>query len=231
MGIKDLFSHRDRSSDDAATQGVPRGDEAGASTTQFDDGQGTVGLGDRLGGGAPDTNQGKAEPMPPTPGSTDPVGTGPHTDAPSVPELGDMSAGHALGQVASPTVLSTHAPVPGLTFDDGGAQVQAPGSVPADDRLPADVRAGSGPGRPAQHTTGTAQRAPGQQGSTPDGESIDSDTTVGAARMEPAGGPDTAPPAHAYPGDSQGVNVPHEQPMPGTSEEQGIVHGIKDPTR
>lgn len=84
---------------------------------------------------------------------------------------------------------------------------------------------------PESQTTGTAHRAPGQQGETPDGESVESDVDAGAARMAPGGGPDQTPPAQSYPGDSRGVNVPHEQPMEGTSEEQGIVHGVKDPAR
>ena len=216
-------------------QDVPRGDEPGASTTQYDDGKGTVGLADRIGGGAPDTNQAKAEPMPPTPGHADPVGTGPHTDPPSVPELGDMSAGMAGGQVASPTVLGTEKTVAGETLDDGSAHGGHPGTVPAEDRAVTGTTSstgrGTGPEMPESQTTGTAHRAPGLQGETPDGESIESDTDVGAARMAPGGAPDRTGPPVDYPGDSQGVNVPHELAAPGTSQESGIAHGIKDPAR
>ncbi len=211
---------------------VPSGDEPGASTTPYDDGKGTIGLQDRLGGAAPDTNQGKTEPMPPTPGHADPVGTAPHTDPPQVPELGDMSAGMAGAQVASPTVLSTLQVAPGETLSSPDGP-RSSGTVPAEDRprvgTSASTGSGSGPGMPESQTTGTARRAPGQQGEVPDGESVESDTAAGAARMAPGGGPDQTPPAQSSPGDSQGVNVPHEQPMEGTSQEQGIVHGVKDP--
>ncbi|MCU1691500.1 MAG: hypothetical protein JWM64_591 [Frankiales bacterium] len=230
MGIKDLFSHGSSDAD-----GVPSGEEPGASTTQYDDGKGTIGLADRRGDGAPDTNQGKAEPMPPTPAQGDPSGTGPHTEPPAVPDLDTMSAGMAGAQVASPTVLPTRPVVPGATFDDGGAHGGHPGTVPAEDRphpgTSSSTGSGSGPEMPESQTTGTAHRAPGLQGETPDGESVESGTTVGAARMAPGGAPDQTPPAQSYPGDSQGVNVPHEQPMEGTSEEQSIVHGVKDPAR
>ena len=236
MGIKDLFGHGsgDSAQEDAPDQRVPRGDEPGASASQYDDGKGTVGLGDRLGGAAPDTNQATAEPMPPTPGHGDPSGTGPHGTPPEVPELGDMNAGMALSQVASPTVLPTRTTAPGRTLD-GAARDGEPGTTPPPERPTSGESSSTGGGRgldaPASQTSGTAHRAPGQQGEVPDGESLESDTAAGAARMAPGGGPDQTPPAHSYPGDSQGVNVPHEQPMEGTSQEQGIVHGIKDPTR
>ncbi|MCW2607940.1 MAG: hypothetical protein JWO60_2633 [Frankiales bacterium] len=213
---------------------VPSGDEPGASTTQFDDGKGTIGLADRLGDGAPDTNQGKAEPMPPTPGHGDPSGTGPHTDPPQVPELGDMSAGRALSQVASPTVLSTPHVAPGLSAPTPTPPSE--GTVPAEDRpgtgTSSSTGDGSGPELPESQTTGTAHRAPGQQGETPDGESIESDTGAAAARMAPGGGPDQRPaPPAGQPGDGRGVPVLSETPADGTSEEQAIVQGVKDPAR
>lgn len=242
MGIKDLFTHRAKDDRPAADgpddlispDRLPRGDEPGASTTPSDDGRGTIGLGDRLGGAAPDTNQGKTEPMPPTPGHSDPSGAAPHTDPPEVPELGDMSAGRAMAQVASPTVLATPHTAPGRTLD-GGAAAGHPGTVPAEDRprpgTSSSTGSGAGPDQPVQRTTGVASRAPGSLGSTPDGEALETDTTVGAARMAPGGAPDRTPPAQDYPGDSQGVNVPHEIAAEGTSEEQGIAHGVKDPAR
>jgi hypothetical protein len=242
MGIKDLFTHRGRDDDGAGSdpagpggQRLPQGDEPGASTTPSDDGRGTIGLGDRIGGAAPDTNQGKTEPMPPTPGHADPAGAGPHTDPPEVPELGDMSAGRAMAQVASPTVLATPHTAPERTLDDGAAHGGHPGTVPAEDRphlgTSSSTGSGAGPDQPESRTTGVASRAPGSLGSTPDGESVESDTTVGAARMAPGGAPDQTAPAEDYPGDSQGVNVPHEIAAEGTSQEQGIAHGVKDPAR
>ncbi|MDP9433687.1 MAG: hypothetical protein M3P93_00185 [Actinomycetota bacterium] len=256
MGIKDLFTRGSSGSDDAGdgtedsagssptAQQPPRGDEPGASTTPTDDGRGTIGLGDRIGGAAPDTNQGKTEPMPPTPGHADPAGTGPHTNPPQVPELGDMNVGAATAQIASPTQLASAGdpsrtggaqggvePVPTSAGSPSGA-VQA-GTVPADDRphpgTSSSTGLGSGPEMPEQASTGVAHRAPGLQGETPEGESVESDTAVGAARMAPGAAPDRTRPPVAYPGDSQGVNVPHEIDAAGTSEEQGIVHGVKDP--
>ncbi|MCU1693529.1 MAG: hypothetical protein JWM64_2620, partial [Frankiales bacterium] len=207
MGIFSRGSSSDSSSDSSGA--VPHGDEPGASTTQFDDGEGTVGLGDRLGGGAPDTNQGKAEPMPPTPGHGDPVGTAPHTDPPEVPELGDMIAGRAMSQVASPTVLGTTQTVLGATLDDGSRHGGHPGTVPAEDRpqtgASSSTGRGAGPEMPESQSTGTAHRAPGLQGETPDGESIESDTVAGAARMAPGGAPDRTAPPVDFPGDAQGV--------------------------
>lgn len=227
MGIKDLFTHgSDSSPEEPSGQQVPRGDEPGASASQYDDGKGTIGLGDRIGGAAPDTNQAEAEPMPPTPGHADPVGTGPHSTPPEVPELGDMNAGMALSQVASPTVLETGAVGPGRALPESAAPH---GSPAGQDRPARETPSGAEPGLSAGSSTGTAHRAPGLQGELPDGETVESDTTAGAARMAPGGGPDQTPPAQSYPGDSQGVNVPHEQPMEGTSQEQGIVHGVKDP--
>lgn len=230
MGIRDRFGHGsgDSSQEDAPDQHVPHGDEPGASASQYDDGKGTVGLADRLGGSAPDTNQAKAEPVPPTPGHADPTGTGPHSTPPEVPELGDMNAGMALSQVASPIVLEARTAAPGRTLDDAAAQEA---TASGQDRQTTAATSGTGLDLPASQSTGTAHRAPGQQGELPEGESVESDITAGAARMAPGGGPDQTMPAESYPGDSQGVNVPHEQPMEGTSQEQGIVHGVKDPAR
>lgn len=244
MGIRDLFSSRDRSDDrsggaSGSGQDLPRGDEPGASTTPSDDGRGTIGLGDRLGGAAPDTNQGKAEPMPPTPGHPDPVGTEPHTDPPSVPELGDMSAGMALSQVASPPELvgrrrrttaassGTHAPV---DVSPGRAGTDADRAGTGDAEVPAgSTGTAAGPGLVGSQTSGTARRANGQQGTTPEGEYLDSDLGLAAERMRPGGGPDQTGAPEVHPGDSQGVEVPHELVAEGTSEEQGVVHGVKDP--
>ncbi len=221
------------------SQQVPADDEPGGESTPLDtEGAGPVGLEDRMRTdekGSPATNQAKAEPMPPTPGHADPAGTGPHTNPPAVPELGEMSAGMAMAQVASPPVLPPRPVETARTLDDGSAHGGDPGTVPALDRphLGTSTSTGSaaGPELPESQTTGTAHRAVGQQGETPDGESVESDTAVGAARMAPGGGPDRTAPPQDFPGDSRGVNVPHEQAAPGTSEEQGIVHGVKDPAR
>ncbi len=84
---------------------------------------------------------------------------------------------------------------------------------------------------PESQSTGTAHRAPGLQGETPDGESVESDTTAGAARMAPGGAPDRSAPPTDAPGDAQGVPVLSETAAQGTSEESGTAQGIKDPAR
>lgn len=213
MGIKDLFSRQSKADGDDSPQDqrVPSGDEPGASSTQYDDGEGTIGLKDRLGGAAPAANQAKAEPMPPTASHTDPAGAGPHTTPPQVPDLDDMGAGGADAQVASPTQLAA------------AVSPASPNAAPAGLATPSPS-AGSG-----SAPSGTAHRAPGLQGEVPAGESLDSDTSLGATRMEPGRAPDrTSNPVEA-PGDTQGVSMPHGIDAPGTSEEQGIAHGVKDP--
>ena len=65
------------------------------------------------------------------------------------------------------------------------------GSGPDEDRPSADPTTSTGrapgPDAPAQQTSGTAHRAPGQQGSTPDGEAVETDVQGGAGAARPAG--------------------------------------------
>ena len=49
---------------------MPTGERPSAGCTPADEGDGTVGLADRTGGGAPAANQTKGEPLPPAPGYT-----------------------------------------------------------------------------------------------------------------------------------------------------------------
>ncbi len=95
----DVTDHSHGSSDPA--------DGGDVSSPQDTRGEGTVSLEDRTepgGQGSPDTNQSKSEPMPPTPGHADPdSSSGPHTEPPSVPDLGSMNAGAANSQVARPS--------------------------------------------------------------------------------------------------------------------------------
>lgn len=79
---------------------LPHGDEPGADSTPYADGEGTVGLADRLGKGAPDTNQGKVEPVPPTPNHTDPESSGGGVTAEGL-DLDDMSLGAGDAQLPS----------------------------------------------------------------------------------------------------------------------------------
>ena len=90
MGI---FSRRkDHDSEDGGT-----GDGTGTDTGQVSQpqGDGPVTLSDRTqpgGEGSPDTNQGKTEPMSPTPDHPEPL---------AVPDLDDMSVGAAAAQLPS----------------------------------------------------------------------------------------------------------------------------------
>jgi len=79
---------------------LPHGDEPGAGSTPNDDGEGTVGLADRLDDGAPAANQGKVEPVPPTPAHTDPEASSGGLTAEGL-DLDAMSMGSAAGQLPS----------------------------------------------------------------------------------------------------------------------------------
>jgi len=79
---------------------LPHGDEPGAGSTPNDDGEGTVGLADRLDDGAPAANQGKVEPVPPTPAHTDPEPSSGGLTAEGL-DLDAMSMGSAAGQLPS----------------------------------------------------------------------------------------------------------------------------------
>lgn len=235
-------------------QKVPHGDEPGASDEPYADGQGTVTLPDRFGTGAPDTNQGRTEPMPPQPGGNDPAvvnrqSSGGPTSPPAAPTLDQMDVGTANPDIAHPDALPAHPPTgptgqartgtqgpaatPGVVPIVGEApRAAAAGTVPAADRprpgTSSSTGRGSGPALPQSSSTGTAHRAPGLQGATPSGEAVESDLDAGAARMrrDPAPHDRSSEP----PGTSGGVPVPGTEPMPGTSEQLTGVQGLKDPT-
>jgi hypothetical protein len=97
------------------------------------------------------------------------------------PELGDMNVGATDPQAPSHPALTT--------------PVAAPTAAPAAEPSTPD---------------GTAQRAPGSLGSTPSGESVETDVAASAAAMS-AG-------ADAEAGDA-----------PGSSEEQDVVQGARTP--
>lgn len=223
MGLKDVFR---RSSDTAGSgQAAPdRDDEPGSVSSQLDvEGRGPVTLDERTkpgGQASPDTNQGKAEPMPATPGEPDPSAEF------EPPSLDEMNVGGSDAQVPShPGARLRDAPV----ATHHAPRVEA-GVAPDQDRGSSDpdstTKLPEGPERPAQATEGTAQRAPGSQGVSP--EQQETDVQTGAANMRPGGGPD-ARPAPVQAGDSRPVPVPHEDPMPGTSEESAIAQGVRTP--
>ena len=216
----------DTSASHSAGQAAPDSDaEPGSVSSQLDvEGRGPVTLEDRTkpgGQASPDTNQGKAEPMPATPGEADPTAPLPP------PELGDIHVGAADPQTPSHTAARDRdVSLAGGTLYAGPVNT---GVAPDDDRPALDRTSSTGtsggPERPAQKTVGTAQRQPGSLGDSP--EEQETDVEAGAARMVPGAPPASSAPPTAQPGDSQDVAVPHDLPMEGTSETQSIVHGIR----
>lgn len=219
MGLKDVFSRHKKSDDDVAEQG---GDVSSPLDTR---GEGPVTLDERTepgGQGSPDTNQGKAEPGIPPRGS----GT-----APEAPPLEEMSVGSADPQSpehpAARGTASSGAPAPDASPFDAPTDLSGPGSDPDRQRPEVDTETSTGrdkgPETPHQATSGTAQRAPGHDGSTPDGETIETDVEASAAAMVRA----TGRPSGS--GDTHGVAVPSQTPSMGTSEEHGVVQGARIP--
>jgi hypothetical protein len=176
--------------------------------------------------GSTASNQGKAEPMPSTPGHKDP-------NAPlEPPSLEDMNVGSADPQLprhplATRSGLELHEPVTPAPADVGG-----PGSAPAEQRPAASTGSStgraSGPEHPAETSEGTAHKAPGIQGSTGSDEVLETDVVSSAARMGPSG-PGSIP-SDGSSGDPQGVDVPSTTASLGTSEEHDVVQGARTPT-
>ncbi len=110
------------------------------------------------GQGSPDTNQGKAEPLSPTPDHPEPL---------AVPQLSDLNVGAGDPQAASHPAAAARAHTGAASLARGAGGVTA---------------------GPDAHPEGTAHRAPGQQGATPAGESTEVDVEAGAARATPADG-------------------------------------------
>lgn len=167
-------------------------------------GDGPVTIEDRTepgGQGSPDTNQGKTEPMSPTTGHPEPMGA---------PDLDSMNVGGADPQAPR------HPGALGSSPSATGSYADEPAASP------------TGPEVPVQETTGTSHRAPGLQGTTPEGESVETDVEAGAARLGPQ--PlDSTPGRSPGQGDDQGVPSSGTAPSPGTSEEHHIVRGIRLP--
>ena len=216
----------DQTASDSSGQPAPDSDaEPGSVSSQLDvEGRGPVTLDERTkpgGQASPDTNQGKAEPMPATPGEADPTAPLPP------PELGDMNVGAADPQTPSHSAARDRdVSLAGGTLYAGplNAGVSPLDDRPALDQATSTGRA-SGPERPEQATVGTAQRQAGSLGVSP--EEQETDVDAGAARMVPGAPPASSAPPTAQPGDPKSVSVPHDLPMEGTSETQSIVHGIR----
>lgn len=222
MGLRDVF-RRNRDPQQGRSEPDREGAVGSVSSPRDVDGSGPVTLEDRTkpgGQGSPDTNQARTEPMPATPGQADP------NAVLEPPSLDEMNVGGADPQLSSHP-LGRPRDEPVATAPVGLADR---GVAPADDRPAIDPDSTSklpeGPERPAQSSAGTAQRAPGSLGVSPDQQ--ETDVQTGAANMRPGGGP-AATPAPVQAGDSQGVAVPHGAPAPGTSEELPIAHGVRAP--
>jgi len=213
MGI---FSRKRK--DDVGTVSEPQGD-------------GPVTLSDRTapgGEGSPDTNQGKTEPMSPTPDHPDPM---------AAPELEQMNAGAAAAQLPSHPAAASLSPPGSYGGGDAGEQPRGlggPGAQPSEMRPDIDTTTSTGrergPVKPEQQTSGEAHRAGGLNGLTPQGESIETDVEASATRMGAA-------PPDAVPGVSSGHGETGASPAPGpgdaaalgTSESQPKVEGIRLP--
>ena len=211
MGI---FSRKGK--DDTGTVSEPQGD-------------GPVTLSDRTapgGEGSPDTNQGKTEPMSPTPDHPEPL---------AAPSLEDMSAGAAAAQLPSHPAAAQLSPPGSYGGGDagdqpmglGGAGVQPHRTRPEIDTTTSTGRE-RGPVKPEQRTSGEAHRAGGLNGVSPAGEQIETDVEGGATRMG-AAPPDAVPGISSGHGETGGAPAPGDAASLGTSESQPKVEGIRLP--
>ena len=215
MGI---FSRRDKD----------RVDE-GAGAVSQPEGDGPVTLSDRTepgGAGSPDTNQGKTEPLSPTPDHPEPL---------AVPDLADMSPGAADPQTPSHPAAASPAPpgsYGGGRVGSGPGDLGGPGAVPAETRPQVDPTTSTGrahgPLKPVQRSSGEAHRVGGLVGATPVGESIESDTEAGATRMG-AAPPDAVAGLSSGHGDTGPAPATGDAASRGTSEEQPQVEGVRLP--
>ena len=209
-----------------------RNKEAAATSTPEDDsGDGPVTIEDRVepgGEGSPGSNQAKTEPMSPT---------GTHSEPMAPPDLGDMNVGAAHPQAPRhPGALRSGTSATGAYAHEPAGQeptgLGGPGTEPDENRPVLDTTTSTGrapgPEKPAQTTTGTSHRAPGLDGTTPAGESVETDVQAGAARTGPQPLDSTSGEAPGQ-GDDQSVPVPGDAPSPGTSEEHRVVAGVKLP--
>ena len=193
------------------------------------EGDGPVTLSDRTapgGEGSPDTNQGKTEPLSPTPDHPEPL---------AAPDLDSMSIGAADPQLPSHPAAAPLSPPGSYGGGDEGTAPRGlggPGVRPDQDRPQIDTATSTGrergPVKPVQHSSGEAHRAGGLNGTTPDGESIESDTEGGATRMG-AAPPDAVPGISSGHGDTGPAPSTGDAAAGGTSEDQPKVEGIRLP--
>ena len=193
------------------------------------EGDGPVTLSDRTepgGEGSPDTNQGKTEPMSPTPDHPEPL---------AVPDLADMSVAAAPAQLPSHPAAERVVPHGSYAGGDAGTQPRGmggPGVEPDQTRPVLDTTTSTGrahgPLKPEQQTSGEAHRVGGLNGVSPEGEQIETDTEAGATRMGSAP-PDAVPGVSSGHGSTGGAPAPGDAASLGTSETQPKVEGIRLP--
>lgn len=186
-------------------------DEPGAVSQP--EGDGPVTIGDRIepgGQGSPDTNQAKAEPMPPS-----------GTDTLGAPDLSSMNVGAGDPQAPRHPAVPEAEPVDAPA---GNRDLSGPGSTPDQQRPQIDTETSTGrsggPIQPEQRTSGTSHRAPGMQGTTPAGEETEIDAAAGVAHTEAS----LAGKTEAK-GDPASVPAVGDGAAPGTSEQQPPVQG------
>ena len=202
-----------------------------ASQPEDTHGDGPVTLEDRTepgGQGSPDTNQAKTEPMAPTTEHPQPL---------AAPDLDSMNVGGADPQAPRhPDALRSGTSATGAYAESlPGEQptgLGGPGTTPDATRPEVDTTTSTGrapgPEQPVQVSSGTAHRAPGLDGQTPEGESVTTDVHAGAARMGPQA-LDSTPGVSPGQGDDASVPSSGTAAAEGTSQEHRIVAGIKLP--
>ena len=170
-----------------------------ANTPADESGDGPVTIEDRVEpGGEGSPGSNQAKTEPMSP-------TGTHSEPMAPPSLDEMNIGAGNPQLPSHPAVSSGAP--------SGSYSSAPAGTSS------DVSSGG---------SGTSHRVPGLDGTTPDGESVESDVQAGAARMGPAAVDSTAGTSPGQ-GDDQGVPSSGTSPLPGSSEEHRVVSGVKLP--
>lgn len=222
MGIRDKLRH-------GKGEGGEGGDAVEANVPEDTRGEGTATLADRVepgGQGSPGTNQGKAEPVPPTPAHSSPA-------APlAPPSLEDMNVSTNDPQRPSAPAASaapTTGAEPGPQHGPGNAprDLSGPGTTPDRIRPTPDMASATGldlgPENPLSDSTGESHRVPGLLGEESPAEQVETSVEDSAAAMVR----DTGRPSGS--GDVHGVPVPSEQPAAGSSEEHGVVQGARIP--
>ncbi len=163
--------------------------------------------------------------------------TGTHSAPLAVPDLDSMNVGGADPQAPRhPDALrSGTSATGGYAHEPAGQQptdLSGHGTTPDQTRPRIDATTSTGrapgPEQPVQLSSGTAHRAPGLYGTTPEGESIESDVEAGAARMGPQAKDSTGDPSPGQ-GDDQSVPSSGTGAALGTSQEHRIVSGIRLP--